>query len=58
VRRIALAGFTKTERCGTLALLLGFSSMLAAQSFMPSSDLLVKFDAPAHVAMPIGNGRL
>jgi len=53
-----LAGFTKTERCGTLALLLGFSSMLAAQSFMPSSDLLVKFDAPAHVAMPIGNGRL
>ncbi|MBB5345073.1 hypothetical protein [Tunturibacter empetritectus] len=35
--------------------------MLAAQSFVPSGDLLVRFGAQARVfeeAMPTGNGRL
>jgi alpha-L-fucosidase 2 len=39
----------------------GFSSMLAAQSFVHSGDLSMRFDAPARVfeeAMPTGNGRL
>jgi alpha-L-fucosidase 2 len=56
-----LSAFVKAKRCGALTLLLGFSSMLAAQSFVPSSDLLVRFGAPACVfeeAMPTGNGRL
>src|ERR1700761_6410249 len=60
-RRIALSAFAKAKRCGALILLLDFSSMLAAQSFVPSSDLLVRFGAPARVfeeAMPTGNGRL
>src|ERR1700755_3370007 len=60
-RRIALSALEKAKRCGALSLLLGFNSMLAAQSFAPSGDLLVRFGAPARVfeeAMPTGNGRL
>ncbi len=56
-----MSAFAKAKRCGALTLLLGFSSMFAAQSFVPSSDLLVRFGAPARVfeeAMPTGNGRL
>jgi alpha-L-fucosidase 2 len=56
-----LFGLAKTERCCAVTLVLSLSSMLAAQSFVPSGDLLVRFDAPARVfeeAMPTGNGRL
>jgi alpha-L-fucosidase 2 len=53
--------FEKATRFGAVVLLLGFSSMLAAQTSRSPRDLLVRFSAPARVfeeAMPTGNGRL